>query len=116
MNFYYILPRRVDGALDLNRNIHVGSPDHLHRRCSALVHCTKVSLTKDTTIFFKSPTLALYLGLQIRDCSSNIVTSVWQSWFHTHKWAGLFGCESMQPYMTRAGAHRNRDCFDSKQT
>ena len=75
MNFYYILARRVDGALDLNRNIHVGSQnandrkenvtDHLHRRCSALVQCTKVSLTKDTIIFIKSPTLELYLGLQI---------------------------------------------------
>ena len=89
MNFYCILARRVDGALDLNRNIHVGSQNangreenvtHLHRRCSALVHCTKVSLTKDTTIFIKSPTITLYLGLQIRDCSSNIVTSGWQSW------------------------------------
>lgn len=98
--------------LDLNKNIHVGSQnandgkenvtDHLHRRFSALMHCTKVSLTKDTTIFIKSPTLALYLGLQIRDCGSNIVTSGWQSWFHIHKWVGLFGCESMQPCMTRA--------------
>ena len=56
--------------------------DHLHRRCSALVHCTKVSLTKDTTIFIKSPTITLYLGLQIRDCCSNIVTSGWQSWLY----------------------------------